>query len=702
MKRDLGALLTGCSELLLMRGAAAGTVLLALTLVAPQLALAGVLCLASAQAVARLLGIADDARRAAVHIYNPLLVGLSIGYLYRPGWGLICVAVGAGALTVLVTAALGSLFSTHLKLPVLSLPFALVSTAVYLAAWKHGGLTAAPPEPAGYWAMAPDLPAWISGFLRSLGAIVFAPHVLVGAVVASLLVIYSRVLLGLAISGYLVGVVFQATLTGSTDLAFADANSFNFSLVAMAVGGIFLLPSPRSYLLSLVAVSVSVIMLHAITAFWGASAIPPFTLPFNLACLGTIYVLNLTRQPVPPAPACRPPEEVIEEREAFLARYPSSPRALPVPFAGTWTVWQAFDGQWTHQGNWRHAYDFVVTDRRGRTHSGAGYRLENYYAYGQPVLAPICGRVTRVVQHIPDNAPGQLNPHDRWGNHVIIYDARGFYVEISHFAPGSIRVCEGQRVEAGTLLGLCGNSGYSSQPHIHMQAQATGEVGAWTLPFTLARYAHGSTYHPHGLPIEGDSIEDFTPAPESITHLRLAPGETHELVVRRSGRAPRRSTLTVRIMSDGRTVLDSGQGQLSFTLGPDALVFHRLEGHDPMLAKLLAVAPRIPHDVPPGVSWEERLPLGAVLTGPRLALARLLTPGFPSFATVSVCMSATDRDTLESSIESSALGCLGRATIQTGGPLGIESIRTDDLTITRVHTSSQVPAPGPSACGVAV
>ena len=184
------------------------------------------------------------------------------------------------------------------------------------------------------------------------------------------------------------------------------------------------------------------------------------------------------------------------------AAIPAPLRTLALPFSGRWRVWQGFNGRWTHRGAWRHACDFVIADEQGKTHRGDGSRLHDYYCYRMPVLAPVRGRVLKVVDDVEENLAGRVDGDRNWGNLVLLEDPRGFCVEVSHFAHRTIRVQEGQSVERGAMLGLCGNSGYSAQPHIHVQVQADARVGAPTLPFSFVSYRHGDVYHANDLPHE--------------------------------------------------------------------------------------------------------------------------------------------------------------------------------------------------------
>ena len=78
--------------------------------------------------------------------------------------------------------------------------------------------------------------------------------------------------------------------------------------------------------------------------------------------------------------------------------------SLALPFMGLWTVSQGVSGAYTHRGIWRHALDFIVV-KQGRSFAGQGQHLEDFYAYGLPVLSPAFGQVWRVVNDVPDNVP---------------------------------------------------------------------------------------------------------------------------------------------------------------------------------------------------------------------------------------------------------------------------------------------------------
>jgi hypothetical protein len=118
----------------------------------------------------------------------------------------------------------------------------------------------------------------------------------------------------------------------------------------------------------------------------------------------------------------------------------------------------------------RWAFDLLVTVN-GRTFRDDGTRLDDYYAYGRPVLAPAAG-VARVVHSgEPDGPIGQSRVVRSTGNYVVLEVAAGEFLFVAHLQPGSIRVAPGDHVSAGQVIGRVGNSGNSSEPHVHVHLQ---------------------------------------------------------------------------------------------------------------------------------------------------------------------------------------------------------------------------------------
>lgn len=100
-------------------------------------------------------------------------------------------------------------------------------------------------------------------------------------------------------------------------------------------------------------------------------------------------------------------------------------------------------------------------------------RLEDYGCWGVPILAPASGLVVRAHDGEPDETPGAVsnNFHAPAGNHVVIELPTRTYLEVAHLQRGSVSVKEGEVVEEGRPVGRCGNSGNTSEPHIHIHHQ---------------------------------------------------------------------------------------------------------------------------------------------------------------------------------------------------------------------------------------
>ncbi|KZB89807.1 M23 family metallopeptidase [Priestia flexa] len=116
----------------------------------------------------------------------------------------------------------------------------------------------------------------------------------------------------------------------------------------------------------------------------------------------------------------------------------------------------------------RYAYDLVI-HRDESTYKEYGDELEDYYAFNQKVVAPAEGKVVAVVDGLKDNPIGDVDTEHPAGNYVIIDHGNSEYSLLAHFKQGSILVKEGDLVYEGKWIGSCGNSGNSTEPHIHFQ-----------------------------------------------------------------------------------------------------------------------------------------------------------------------------------------------------------------------------------------
>lgn len=171
-----------------------------------------------------------------------------------------------------------------------------------------------------------------------------------------------------------------------------------------------------------------------------------------------------------------PPKEIDNKPDAD-ERINKTPLRLPFNSREKWYV---FWGGSTIEQNYhntvaqqKYAYDFIITDDEGLSHSGNGSRNEDYYAYDKQIFAAADGEVVEVIDGVLENDPGKMNPFNATGNSVVIKVADSEYITYAHFKTYSIKVKPGEKVKKGQLIGFCGNSGNSSEPHLHFQMQTT-------------------------------------------------------------------------------------------------------------------------------------------------------------------------------------------------------------------------------------
>ena len=139
----------------------------------------------------------------------------------------------------------------------------------------------------------------------------------------------------------------------------------------------------------------------------------------------------------------------------------------------------------------RYGIDYFKVDSAGHTFSGDSAKKEDYYGYGQEVLAVADGIIAVASNEVPDNAvphPSKravpINLKTIGGNYVMLDIGGGRYVFYAHLKPNSIRVKQGDKVRRGQVLGLLGLSGNTPSPHLHVHLGDTIEpIGSEGLPY---------------------------------------------------------------------------------------------------------------------------------------------------------------------------------------------------------------------------
>ncbi len=123
----------------------------------------------------------------------------------------------------------------------------------------------------------------------------------------------------------------------------------------------------------------------------------------------------------------------------------------------------------------RYAIDWIKLGEDGNSYSGDQYKNSSYHAYDVPILAVADGKIVTVKDGLPENVPHTeklavtMTLVSVAGNHIVEDIGGGLYVGYAHIIPGTITVKAGELVHRGQVLGRLGNSGNSSEPHLHLQ-----------------------------------------------------------------------------------------------------------------------------------------------------------------------------------------------------------------------------------------
>ena len=511
--------------------------------------LAGLLAVVFTNTIALLIGFNRVNIKNGYYGFNALLVGLGIGVYFVPSAQFYLILLIAVILTLFLTIMFEGVIGKY-GLPFLSLPFLFALWTIMLATRQFNHLEISQRGIFMYNELYSlggqkfvDIYQWINNFpmpnslaiyFRSLGAIFFQNSLLAGVLIAIGLILYSRIAFTLSLLSFYTAFYFYSFIGADITQLSVSFIGFNFILTAIAIGGFFIVASRYSYIWVVVLVPIIAILIAAFTAIFNIYQLAIYSLPFNLIVILFLYILkfrsyNYKRLQLV-SEQNYSPELNLYNQQNHADRFSNSvliPFELPV--MDEWKITQAYDGEITHRGDWRHAWDFEIANDQNKYCSGNVFNVNHYFAYNKPVYSPADGVVENIVDNIEDNKIGNVDLEHNWGNTIILKHADGLYSNISHLKKDSFKVKVGDLVKRGDVLANCGSSGRSPQPHVHFQLQHLPYIGSPTIEYPIAHYIEreNSEYKIHffDFPKKNQQVSNINPTNTISSAMKFIPGQ---------------------------------------------------------------------------------------------------------------------------------------------------------------------------------
>lgn len=186
-------------------------------------------------------------------------------------------------------------------------------------------------------------------------------------------------------------------------------------------------------------------------------------------------------------------QKTVESTVEVEIRSHHSKNSYHFPLKDIWHVDASADLFCHHRwyANTQFAYDFVKKNARGKPFRGNGHRLTQYFGFGKEVSASLKGRVVKIENNIPESKIILIDDFENaalfieeikkiqteilkkhgdagpYGNYVLIQHDNEEYSFYAHLKHGSILVQVGDVVDTQQKIGEVGNSGNSTEPHLH-------------------------------------------------------------------------------------------------------------------------------------------------------------------------------------------------------------------------------------------
>jgi urea transporter/murein DD-endopeptidase MepM/ murein hydrolase activator NlpD len=535
----LSAVLNSYAVLFFSQNKILGALLFVVSIFNFNAGLSGLICVISSLILVSILGFNRENIKSGLYSFNSLLLGIGFGTFFNLNITFWFWLATACLLCIVLSVNLTSFLGKY-SLPTLSIPFVITFWVVLIAASGYPGMglmqksssllfelnTNAPSHFTRLCHFFDNLgmPVYLSLFFRSVSAVLFQNSILAGILISIGVFIHSRIGFSLLLIGFIVACMVNK-LSGTYPEGISNYYlGANFMMASCAIGGFFLIPSWRSYLWAIIVIPFAFLILNGLSRLLGLYSLPVFSMPFCFVTISLLYFFMLRKSPgklqLTPLQNYSPETNLYQFLNGEDRLNDFKYINLSLPFMGAWTVSQGYEGEITHRGDWQHALDFVLKDIDDKSYELPGIRPEDYYCFNKPVLAAGDGIVQEVINHVEDNAIGQVNLQQNWGNTIVIKHAEHLFSKVSHLKKNSIKVKVGDYVKQNDIIGLCGNSGRSPEPHLHFQIQSTPYIGSKTLAYPFAYFTseNNRILKSFEIPKEGETIQ----TPEINPYLKNA------------------------------------------------------------------------------------------------------------------------------------------------------------------------------------
>jgi urea transporter/murein DD-endopeptidase MepM/ murein hydrolase activator NlpD len=528
----LNAVLNSYSVIFFSQNKTLALLLLFVTFFKPFAGLMGLVAVVSAIVFAEISGLNKQDIQKGLLSYNAMIVGIGMGTFYIWSFSFCLFFIIIIFISVIFSAVLKDVLGKR-GLPFLSIPFVLCMWLVLLCSklfvavefstrniyWINEMYAFGDQSLVNFVMFFENLPlpSLVAIFFKSLSSLFFQNNVLAGMIISLAILFHSRIMFLFILLGFITAMFTNNILMANP----VEVNYYlmggNYIMISVAIGCFFTIPSKYSCLWAVLSVAITLFVVSGITIILEPYHLPVYSLPF---CLTTIVLLRYFQNKNKKGLVLTPlqlysPEENLysylnkKERLAYEQYI-----RFQLPFLGQWMVSQGYDGNITHKGDWSKALDFIIVDEQLKTYSNFGLKVEDFYCYNKPIIAPANGFIFDIVDYIEDNEIGKINQNQNWGNTIIIKHSEYLFTKLSHLKQYSAKVKIGDYVRQGDIIGSCGNSGRSPEPHLHFQVQSTAYIGSKTLSYPISSFVsmkkEGAVVAEFKIPNETEQVSNLT------------------------------------------------------------------------------------------------------------------------------------------------------------------------------------------------